>query len=90
MKYLNQVLESKTLEDLKAPEVKYGSNLIEPTTVMIEQAISMLKEGKGYSEIRKTVKKDGTKLSMSKGQIKTIHNAMRSKIAELTPETKEE
>jgi len=89
MKYLDQVLESKTLTDLQSPVVPSGSNLIEPTTVMIGQAITMLKEGKSYSEIKKTVHKEKTKLSMSKGQIKKIHQAMKVKIAELTPEVKE-
>lgn len=87
MKDLNKVLEKKTLVELQAinQPANSGSNLIEPTEAMIEEVIQQLREGKSYLDIKRSVKKEGTNLKLSKGQIKEIHNAMKNKIVELTP-----
>ncbi len=85
MKNLTTALKGKTLEDLQEENVDKGSNLIEPTTAMISSVLTMLKEGKEITEIKKTVKKKGTNLTLSFGQIREIDQARRVKIAELTP-----
>jgi len=97
MKNLSSALKDKTLEDLKPEATGSVSNLIEPTKGQIETIMGMLKEGKTYSEIKKTVrkitKKDGKQVSaqgFSFAQIKEIDLARKAKIAELTPEPEEE
>jgi len=90
MKNLTAALKDKTLEDLESPKVEKGSNLIEPTKAMIEQVLTLLKEDKPLAEIKKTVKKKGTNLTLSLGQIKEILQAKQKKIAGLAaPEERE-
>jgi len=85
MENLTAALDGKKLVDLQKAAVAKGSNLIEPSKEMIEQVLSNLKDGKSYLEIKSTVFKTGTKLSLSKGQIKKIDEARKSKITELSP-----
>lgn len=92
MENLDIVLEDKKLEDLKAVAEQPKTTLIEPTQEEIEAIIVLLKEGKAYNEIKKTVRrvieKDGKQISaqgFSYGQIKEIDLAREAKIVELTP-----
>lgn len=87
MENLAEALEGKKLEDLKGTDPTTGSNLIEPTKEEIESILTALKEGKSYSEIKKTIRRDedGGKKGFSFGQIKQIDLARKEKIAELIP-----
>jgi len=84
MKNLETVLKDKKLEDLESEKVEKGSNFIEPTSAMIEQVLTLSKEGKTLPEIKKLVKKEGTNFTLSFGQVGEILEAKQKKIAELT------
>jgi len=97
MENLSKSLEGKTLEDLQTVSKAGVSNFIEPTQEEIELILAALAEGKGYSEIKKTVRRvemaGETQISakgFSYGQIKEIDLARHVKIKELIPEPVEE
>jgi len=80
MTIIENVLESKTLEDLQASKPVQPS---EPklTRVKVEGCVLLLKEieqNNGYLGIAK-------KSGLSCSQVKEIHRAVKSKIADLTP-----
>jgi len=92
MENLTKALSAKKLEDLVVALKVKESTLLEPTKVEIEAIIVLLKEGKLYKEIRKTVRRvvmDGeTQVSakgFSYGQIKEVEMGMKAKVIELTP-----
>ena len=96
MENLSKALTGKKLEDLVATKVAKESNILEPTKAEVEQIIVLLKEGKPYKEIRKTVRRvemsGETQVSakgFSYGQIKEIELGMQAKIVELSPVVEE-
>jgi hypothetical protein len=91
MKNLVPVLKDKKLEELVATPKAVVSNLLEPTKAEIEQILTLLKEGKEYKEIKKTVRRveGDSKFGFSYGQIKEVELGRLEKIKELTPVVKE-
>jgi hypothetical protein len=88
MENLVSALEGKQLGDLRKTSVVSKSNLIEPTKAEIELILTALAEGKGYKEIKKTIRRveEGSAKGFSYGQIKEIDTARWSTIDILDPQ----
>jgi hypothetical protein len=85
MTIINNVLKTKTLDDL---QVSKPARPPQPvlTTEKVEETISLLREieiNNGYLGIAKKAK-------LSCSQVKEVHQAMKLKIVELTPVVKTE
>ena len=90
METINKVLDKKKLEQLRpAPEEVVKSQYAELTEELVETILSKLVEGKSPKDIRVSILKDEGK-SIGKRTIRLVDKMRREKIAELTPEPKDE
>ena len=96
MEQLEQILNSKSEQELTKISTKYEdstsvnvSNFIEPTEEMIEQVLVKLIAGESLRDIKRSVKKEGTNFTLSYSQIQEIETAWKSKLSEFVTESEE-
>lgn len=82
----DNVVAKKALSDLEPTETARGSNLIEPTLAEIEEVVALIAGGKTAWQVKREWKRAGSHLSLTVGQIATIDQARKARIAETKAE----